>query len=499
MKQTKCILLTILIVCCYGFLSAQANLVIYGAPVVVDLPYGESGVEFVELHNMGNDELTYTAGRAPGSNFFNINGSTSTSGSVSPGDRAVLRIDVFSSYIEGTSYGGIDICSNDPDLPFDRIYVTRNVYNPNLPPVLIYPDMISVPYNGSLPFDPRVFAYDPDGDPLSFGIVTMGPISYHNGVITPALNWYGEAEINVSVSDGEFVLTDHVTVIVNVPPVLDLPESFSFARNDSLMVNFSPFIIDPDNSISSISLSFIGNSGIRIRQLGPRAVFSAPNGFAGSEIITIRVSDGYSFVQGSFSVNVINSAPILNLPADFSLDQDGSLFVDFSPFISDPDGDIPVLSYSGNSNIGVTQEGYGITLSPVYGWYGSEEICFTISDGLLQTSAVVPVTVNQVISLDTPELMISINTNGIIISWQPIDYAVEYQVYRASAPNGSYHLVATTGNMMYFESSPLERAFYYVKAVSYSRLAQVQHWWVSCFIRYPHRCKTFSLKYSKSL
>jgi hypothetical protein len=103
--------------------------------------------------------------------------------------------------------------------------------------------------------------------------------------------------------------------------VLNLPESFSFARNDSLMVNFSPFIIDPDNSISSISLSFFGNSGIRIRQIGPRAVFSAPNGFAGCETITIRANDGYNLVQSSFTITVINHAPVLNLHGEFNLDQ----------------------------------------------------------------------------------------------------------------------------------------------------------------------------------
>lgn len=467
MKQTKCILLSILIVCCYGILSAQANLVIFGAPVEVDLYYGETGIEDLELFNLGDSPLTYTASRAPGSTFFNINGSTSVSGSVSPGEHTVLRIHIYASGTEGTSYGGIDITSNDPDLPFTRIYVTRRVYNPNHPPVLNLPYMISVPYNGSLGVDFRNFASDPDGDPLAVNVEATGPVSYVSYSLIPAPNWYGETQIRVSVSDGEFVVTDDVLVSVNVPPVLDLPESFSFARNDSLLVNFSPYIIDPDNSISSLSLSFIGNSGISIRQLGPRAVFSAPNGFAGSETITIRLNDGYNLVQGSFQVNVINHAPLLNLPGDFSLDQNGSLTVDFTPFISDPDGDITVLSFSGNSNIGISQEGYVISFNPAYDWFGSEEIFFSISDGYLQASTLVIVTVNQVISLDTPELMISASMNDICISWQPVDYAGEYQVYRASEPNGSYDLVATTGNTMYFETSPQERAFYYVKAVSY--------------------------------
>ena len=467
MKQTKCIVLIILIVCCYGFLSAQPILYLPVDRIEFDLSYGQSGYELVAMINQGDNPLTFTANRAPGSTFFTINGSSSASGSIAPGEGYMLQIMVYPSGVEGTSMGAFDIYSNDPDNPSARVAVTRNVYNPNQPPILNLPDTMNIPYNGNREIDFRIFATDPDGDPLGISVEAPGPISYIGGRLVPALNWYGWDSIQVSVSDGEFVVTDEMQVFVNAPPVLNLPESFSFARNDSLMVNFSPFIIDPDNSISSISLSFFGNSGIRIRQIGPRAVFSAPNGFAGCETITIRANDGYNLVQSSFTITVINHAPVLNLPGEFSLDQNGSLNVDFTPYISDPDGDIPVLSYSGNSNIGVTQEEYSITLSPAFGWYGSEEICFTISDGLLQASAVVQIIVNQVINLDTPVLMIIASPNGIFISWQPIEYAEEYQVYRASEPNGSYDLVATTGNTMYFEISPQERAFYYVKAVSY--------------------------------
>ncbi|GAB1468771.1 hypothetical protein MASR2M64_15230 [Candidatus Cloacimonadota bacterium] len=446
-------------------IGLQAILDINEESVEVDLYYGEYATEFVELRNMGNIPLTYTASRAPGTTFFSINGSTGTSGTIPPGYYAVLEILVYASAVEGRSIGGIHIFCNDPDHPFSGIAVIREVRNPNHPPMLYLPSVFYVPYNGYREFDFRHYASDPDDDPLGGGVVTGGPISYTGGRIIPALDWYGVAEIQVSVSDGEFVVTDDLTVIVNAPPVLDLPESFSFAHNDSLLVDLFYYIADPDDSFSHLTLSLSGNSAISINQLGFRAWFSAPNGFAGSESITVSVADGHNVVQGSFLVNVINHAPVLNLPGDFSLNQNGSLSVDFSPFISDPDGDLPVLSYSGNNNIGVVQEDYSITFSPIYDWFGSEEICFTISDGLLQASAMVQITVNQVIDLDTPVLMISANLNGLFISWQPIDYASEYQVYRASEPNGSYSLVATTGNTMYFESDPPERAFYYVKAV----------------------------------
>ncbi len=171
-------------------------------------------------------------------------------------------------------------------------------------------------------------------------------------------------------------------------------------------------------------------------------------------------------IQINLTVTEPNHAPVLSLPESFSLNQNGSLTVDFSPYISDPDGDVPILSYSGNSNIGVSLDGYSVTFTPIADWYGSEEISFTVSDGDLEASDIVSVNVNQVIShLDTPVLQISSDLNGISISWQPVDYATEYQVYRSGEPNGVYSLLGSTSSTQYLDNNPPQRAFYYVKAV----------------------------------
>lgn len=253
-------------------------------------------------------------------------------------------------------------------------------------------------------------------------------------------------------------------ITVNGPPVLDIPDEFTFSRNDSIMVSFRNYVEDPE--LDTCSFSFTGNSGINITPYGWSTVFSAPNGFVGSETITITVNDGHNAVQDSFVVNVINHAPELNLPADLSMDQNGSLTVDFASYLSDPDGDIPVLSYSGNSNIDVSIDGYSVTFTPLSDWFGSELITFMLSDGLLEVNSAVQLTVNQVIShLDTPELQIISNTNGIVITWQPIENATEYWIYRANEPDGSYSLISTSTTPQYWDNDPPEKAFYYVKAV----------------------------------
>jgi hypothetical protein len=80
------------------------------------------------------------------------------------------------------------------------------------------------------------------------------------------------------------------------------------------------------------------------------------------------------------------------------MDQNGSLTVDFASYLSDPDGDIPVLSYSGNSTHDVSIDGYSVTFTPLSDWFGSELITFMLSDGLLEVNSAVQLTVNQVIS-----------------------------------------------------------------------------------------------------
>lgn len=449
----------------YG-IGAQAILQWNPPSIEVDLPFSGSTMISLDLDNMGNIPLTFTANRASGSYPFMINGSSSLSGSILPWSSFMLQLH-FSAPPTGedTYIAAIDIHSNDPDHDFVRIPITINVFNPNHPPVLNLPPEMNVPYNGSKAVNFLAYAADQDDDDLYVVSVITGPhITLVGNRLTPDLNWYGEEEMQVTISDGEFEDTDQMMIIVNAPPTLDIPDEFSFNRNDSLFVNFRDYIIDPE--MDDYNISFTGNSAISIHQLGTRASFSAPNGFAGSESITISVNDVWNTVQDSFTINVINHAPVLSVPDGYSLDQNGSLTVDFTPYISDPDGDALDLSYSENGNVMVNIDGYSVTFSPALDWFGTQTINFSLSDGYLQSSDTVSITVEQVIDhLDSPVVTIQGNSNGIMIHWPAVEYATQYQVFRSADPYGGYELIATTTNPMYYDNLPPDKAFYHVKAV----------------------------------
>jgi fibronectin type 3 domain-containing protein len=450
-------------------IGGQAVLDYHPSQIEIELPLGSNDTVGLYLGNLGNIPLTYSAVRSPGSFSFTIDGSPSANGSIPAGSSQTLEIGIPAQTTSGQYTGGIDITSNDPDNPSLRIPVVLNVFNPNHPPVINLPSIFELPYNGNQEVNWSAFASDPDNDTLVYTITTSSHITYTsltypNGRLTPNPGWHGQEFVHVTVSDGEFEASDDMLVIVNGPPVLDIPVDISFGRNGSINVDFGDYLADPE--MDELVLSFSGNSSIQIDQLGMRVMFSSLDDYVGSEAITLTVYDGHNTVQGEFTVTVINHEPVINLPESFSLDQNGSLTVDFSPLISDADGDTLTLSHSGNSNIGVSIDGFSVTFTPAADWFGSEDITFTLSDGLIQSNAAVQVTVNQVIShLDTPELLISANINGIHLTWQPVNYATEYQIYRASSPEGSYSLLDTTSSTQYNDNNPPDLAFYYVKAV----------------------------------
>jgi len=54
---------------------------------------------------------------------------------------------------------------------------------------------------------------------------------------------------------------------------------------------------------------------------------------------------------------------------------------------------------------------------------------------------------------------------GFKVTWNAVDSADSYQVFRATDPYGTYTLIGTTTNLLFSDLTELPMAFYYVKAV----------------------------------
>ncbi len=98
---------------------------------------------------------------------------------------------------------------------------------------------------------------------------------------------------------------------------------------------------------------------------------------------------------------VANTAPTIALPASFTFAENGSLIQDFSSYVADAqtaDSGL-TLTCSGNSNVTVSISGMSVTFGATAGWFGTENLTFTVSDGALSASDAVSVIVTEIVSV----------------------------------------------------------------------------------------------------
>lgn len=91
--------------------------------------------------------------------------------------------------------------------------------------------------------------------------------------------------------------------------------------------------------------------------------------------------------------DVSNHPPVINLPASFSFDKNGSLQINMASYASDPDSDPLNVQIVGNTNVLYSINGMLVTLTATQNWVGTETLTFIVSDGELSASDQTQVTV----------------------------------------------------------------------------------------------------------
>ena len=339
----------------------------------------------------------------------------------------------------------------------------------NSTPWVDLPESINFGRNASYDLNLEPYGGDDDGDGLELTFSGNTNILVElNGLIatfSAPNGWAGSETITFTVDDGITTASDDMLVTVtNTAPWVDLPESFSFARNASLDVNLEPYGGDDDGD--GLAVTWSGNTNIVVELNGLIATFSAPNGWAGSETITFTVDDGVDTTSDAVLVMVTNSAPSIDLPTAWSFDQDTIGTQDLSIYASDPENDNLDYNYSGNTNIILDITDGVLTATPVAGWYGTELVTITVSDGYLQTSDTWEIIVEQVISdLDTPIVTINLVAGNCILDWQDVPNASYYIVYASPDPYGSYTELGQSYESQYQFITMPDTAFFKIVAV----------------------------------
>jgi len=205
--------------------------------------------------------------------------------------------------------------------------------------------------------------------------------------LTPAQNFYGDVQINISVTDGEY--TDYTIFILTVLPVndtptIELPESFTFEEDGSLVENFSGFVDDIDQDGLVLTVSGTENITVSINDF--EVTFGAVQDWNGTETLTFTVNDNQGRAIASDDVDIIvtpvNDAPwFTSVPEDSVLEDEEYSYtmtaddVDENEYLTfylteSPDW----LTFDGNSTI------FG---TPENGDVGVHNVTVTVSDGFL--------------------------------------------------------------------------------------------------------------------
>ncbi len=231
-------------------------------------------------------------------------------------------------------------------------------------------------------------ASDPDGDPLTYKF--SSPLN-DKGEWQTKMGDAGEYPVKITVSDGKLETSKTIMVIVkavNRKPTIEPQQDITIVEGQKLVLNLKAS--DPDNDVLVWKYD---------APVGSDGTWQTKVGDAGEYTLKATVSDGYVSESTSFKVRVLklNHPPALEIAREMTLNEGET--VKLVPKVSDEDGDLVTVSYSG----WMTSDTYTTN----YNDAGKHQVVVTASDGKTVESVVVWVTVNNVNR--APEI------NGLIV------------------------------------------------------------------------------------
>ena len=254
--------------------------------------------------------------------------------------------------------------------------------------------------------DVTLAATDIDSGSLTYSITAAtaelgASISGTTLSIAPQANYNGTGSITVQVSDG--ALTDSTSFNVTVDPVNDAPvftsaSSFNTANDADLIITLTASDIDTAGGSLVFSLVNVDSAKLSGSLSGSTLTLTPVAGTSGTTTVDVAVSDGIISTPQSISVNVLsaaNQAPVFNPPTPLTLLQETSTVVTLSA--SDADGNSLTYSVgsvgSVGSGVSAAVSGDQLSISADTGFTGNASISLSVSDGVLNDSAILAVTV----------------------------------------------------------------------------------------------------------
>gem|GEM_PF-3543431 len=245
---------------------------------------------------------------------------------------------------------------------------------------------------------------DVDGDVLSYTLLTSPVNGTLSGIApdltyTPFTNFNGLDSFTFLVNDGT-VDSAVATVNITVNPANDAPvaDSQIVTTNEDMAVA----IILTGSDIDGDALTFTPGmpaNGV-LSGVAPYLDYTPNPNFNGSDSFTFTVSDGLLSASGTVTINVtpINDAPVAFDDAAIT-DEDIAVTVNVLANDSDVDGDllsVSTVSAASNGSVFINADNT-VTYTPNAGFSGVDSFTYTMSDGFVNASATVTITVKNTI------------------------------------------------------------------------------------------------------
>jgi len=271
-------------------------------------------------------------------------------------------------------------------------YISSDPNNP--PPELQAIGDKSVDENVTLTFD--VNATDPNNEPITYsaqGLPTGATLDPQTGEFawTPSYTQAGSYQVTFRASDGNSWDSEIITITinnVNRPPVIGSIADQSIDENS--LLSFSVNASDPDGQALTYSVTGLPAGAVFASQT---LTWTPSYDQAGSFAVTFTVDDGLAQDSQPITITVINvnRTPVLATIGNQSVWADDPLT--FTIDATDPDGDTVTYS-AANLPSGATFATQTFDWTPSQGQMGSYDVTFLASDGQLQDSEIVTITVD---------------------------------------------------------------------------------------------------------
>jgi hypothetical protein len=223
---------------------------------------------------------------------------------------------------------------------------------------------------------------------------------------TPGSNYHGLDSLAVKAEDSHGSST--ATVTITVTPVNDAPvanpDSFATAFGMPLTIT-QAMLLANDTDVDSTTLQVVSVDAMTDghgspTMSGSNVVFTPESLYQGSAHFTYTISDGMLTAKGTVTVTVGNDQPPSAVADTATTDEDTMLTVADATLLandSDPEHHTLAISTVGNAVHGtVSRSGSSVTFLPAANYNGPASFDYTITDGLLTSTATVAVTVNAV-------------------------------------------------------------------------------------------------------